>query len=239
MPILTANFVQLAEQVFLHPQPTYPWNNIVSGVVVNGTEMHAVSRNTWRAFHRVNKPGPGAKDVFIPYFTQAPGATALIQQLSQVATVENLDHLANSICDHLRHRLINGNIKPHQLEPNKYNKLRKPVDIYLEALVSMATELTPHRARLTPLLRVPLDTWIFGHPLLLTEPMLRAAGLNRGSGFGELKQEADYIQLQSALQTLARQCAAELQRPFHPIYFDLLWGNRYTRNGGNLFQLNP
>lgn len=239
MPLLTAHFVQLAEQVFLRPKPTYPWADIVGGMEVNGTQMSAVGTNTWRAFHRVNKPGPGAKQVFIHYFNRTPGATELVQRLAQIDAAEALDRLANRICDELRDRLLSGNIKPHQLGPGHYNKLRKPVDIYLESLVSMAAELAPHRARLTPLLRVPLDTWIFGHPLLFTDEMLRDAGLNRRSGFGDLKREADYVRLQSALQLLATRCAAHHQRPFHPIYLDLLWGDRYTRSGGNLFQLNP
>jgi hypothetical protein len=239
MPIRTAHYAQLAAQVYLHPAPTHPWDEIVTGLVVHGKRMAAVDRNTWRAFHRVDIPGPGSKDVFVPYFSVNPGPAAIIQQLSLVSTTETLDQLANSICGELRHRLLNGNIKPHQLHPHKYNKLRKPVDIYLEALVSMATELTPHRARLTPLLRVPLDKWIFGEPTLFTEQVLRAVGLNRDSGFGELEHEADYVQLQAELRNLATECAAHHQCPFHPIYFDLLWANRHTRNGGNLFQLNP
>lgn len=103
----------------------------------------------------------------------------------------------------------------------------------------MATELTPHRDRLTPLLRVPLDTWIFGHSSLFTIDELREVGLTRNSGFGELGDEADYLSLQGKLCKLAAKCAGHHGIPFHPIYFDLLWGDRYTRVGGNLFELNP
>lgn len=239
MPIWTPAFIQLATRVFLHPQPTYEWAAIVKGTKVDGRRLVAVDKNTWRAFHREDKSGHGAKDVFIPYFSDNPGRDQIIQQLAEVQSINELDDLSNRMCIQLRHELATGNIKSSQLTPNKYNKIRKPVDIYLEQLVSLATELTPYRERLIPMLRVPLDTWIFGHPSLFTVASLRAAGLRRNSGFGELELEADYLQLQSQLRGLAAQCSVHHNIPFHPIYFDLLWGNRYTRTGGNLFELNP
>jgi hypothetical protein len=136
----------------------------------------------------------------------------------------------------LRERLTN--IRPAQLQ--SYNKVRKVVDLYLEQLVALASELNQFRTTLVPLLRVPLDTWIFSQQCLFDDQDLRNAGVRRNSGFGALTTEDNYRALQQRLSFRADACSQHHgDVDFHPIYFDLLWGNRYTRGGGNLFELNP
>jgi hypothetical protein len=50
----------------------------------------------------------------------------------------------------------------------KVSELRKPVDLALENLVTMSLELDPAREKLVLLLFLPLDSQIFGNPLIFT-----------------------------------------------------------------------
>lgn len=50
------------------------------------------------------------------------------------------------------------------------------MDLYLEHLVAMAVELGDVRARLVPLLFLPLDSQILAHPGLFTEQELAGHG---------------------------------------------------------------
>jgi len=50
MPILSDEFLRLAQRVLLSAWPTYGWIEVVMGVRINGTLMAAVATNTWRGF---------------------------------------------------------------------------------------------------------------------------------------------------------------------------------------------
>ncbi len=64
-----------SEHIFLHPSPTYKYDTIISGCNVLSSDgryerMYAVARNTWRGFHRIDKDGIGAGNIFMTYFTK-------------------------------------------------------------------------------------------------------------------------------------------------------------------------
>lgn len=236
--LFSSVYLDKADQVFLHPAPLYSWDEIVSGAPVRSQSgstrrMFAVGPNTFRGFHRVNKACPGAKEGFVNYCLKQ--RAALVAALSAVRTRDDLNRLSNRICEDVRDKL--SNCSPAQLKA--YNKVRKPVDLYVEHLVAMAAELDEVRAGLVPLLFLPLDSQILAHPGLFTESELAAHGLSRASTYKDITAERTH----SALQTLLAQKAAAVAearcRPFHVIYFDLVWNSRYCNWGGNLFETNP
>lgn len=231
-------YLDKAEQVFLRPSPKYSWDEIVSGAHVRSQSgetrrMFAVAQNTFRGFYRVNKACPGAKEGFINYFLET--RAALVDALSAVRTSDDLHRLSNRICDEVRAKL--SNCSPTQLRA--YNKVRKPVDLYIEHLVAMAAELDQVRERLVPLLFLPLDSQILAHPGLFTEPELDAHGLSRVSTYKDITAEGKYTALQGILSQKAAVVAEVRRRTFNVIYFDLIWNDRYQNWGSNLFETNP
>lgn len=227
-----------ADAVFLRPMPLYTWDAIVSGTTVcsepgANRRMTAVGGNTFRGFYRLDKTSPGPKEAFISYFVTE--RQALVEALYGVRTREELHHLSNRICAAIRARLTN--CAPRQLVP--YNKIRKPVDLYLEHLTAMAVELDAARSTLVPLLYLPLDSQILAHTALFTDAELKAHGLHRNSTYKDITTENIYLALQHLLGERAEAVAAALHRPFPVIYFDLLWNDRYRNWGANLFETNP
>ncbi len=239
-------FLPRAEQIFLQPQPRYSWDAIVVGVRVAGSNggyrsFAAVGTNTFRGFHTLDKTQPGSASIFRGYFLEK--RAALLSALERIETPDGLHDLANRVCVELRTRLA-ANIKPHQL--TAYNKLRKPVDLYLAHLAAMAQELDDARATLVPLLSLPLDSQMFSLrppldacPVLFADRELADYGLNRQATFSAVQKESAYRGLQAIARERAQRLTAIGERPFHPIYFDLFWNDRYRRWGGNLFETNP
>ena len=230
--------MERADQLFLRPSPKYDWNDIVAGVMVStqgggSRRMMAVDRNTFRGFYRITKSCPGAMEGFIRYFLDH--RNTLVESLSKIASRSELNDLANRICEGVRTNLTNS--VPEQLRP--YNKIRKPVDLYLEHLVGMARELDEHRVRLVPFLFLPLDSQILAHPALFSTAELAAHGLSRRSTYKDVASEEIYTELQDLLKEKAATVAIERGRSFHVIYFDMLWNNRHHNWGGNLFESNP
>jgi hypothetical protein len=113
------------------------------------------------------------------------------------------------------------------------------VDLYLEHLAAMAVELDGVRARLIPLLFLPLDSQIFAHPALFTEQELAGHGLSRASTYKDVMAERTHVALQELLVRKAATVAKVRGRAFHVIYFDLIWNGRHRNWGGNLFETNP
>jgi hypothetical protein len=232
------SYVEKANQVFLNPSSTYSWDSIIKGADVksengNARRISAVAQNTYRGFHRIDQTRPGAKEGFEGYFLEEKNN--IINRLVNITTHEELHGYSNEICTDLRGRL--RNCKQEQLK--SYNKLRKPIDLYIEHLVAMATELTEHRTRLVPLLYLPLDSQIFAHRALFSDRELSLNGLNRHSTYQSVNNEARYCALQKILVDKARAVENEQNAVFYVIYFDLIWNSRYNNWGGNLFETNP
>jgi len=231
-------YINRAEEIFLHPAHQYTWNEIVTGAMVSipgGGELKymAVDRNTFRGFHKIDKSGVGAGVVFRDYFVRH--RDELVSALETTRTVDDLHALLNRVSDDIREGLVN--IKPSMLA--SYNKIRKPVDLYTEHLVTMARELDASREQLIPLISLPLDSQMFEHPDVFQDAELRKAGVSRRSTYMEVSSEATYRYLQGVLRDRAKTISQAAGLPFHPIYFDLLWNNRHARPGTNLFELNP
>jgi len=234
----TDEYLDKADKVFLRPFPKYSWNEIISGAPVRsqtgGTrKMVAVAQNTFRGFHRVNKLRPGAKEGFINYFLSQ--RAVLLGALSAVKNRDDLKKLSNHVCESVR--TILSNCSPTQLQA--YNKVRKPVDLYIEHLVSMAVELDEARERLMPLLFLPIDSQILAHQGLFTDKELKNNNLSRRSTYKDVTREQVYLALQEILSQKATAIAEARQRPFYVIYFDLIWNGRYKNWGGDLFETNP
>ncbi len=193
----------------------------------------AVAQNSFRGFHRINTAFPGAKEPFVRYFLEQ--RVPLMDALTRARTRDEMHDLSNRICRRIREKLTN--CLPSQLRP--YNKIRKLVDLYIEHLVAMAGEFEKQRRTLVPLLFLPLDKWIMAHPGLFSDRELSLHGLRRRSTYSAITSEQSYGALQKLVLEKAGAVAAEHDRPFYPIYFDLLWQNRYRRKGGNLFETNP
>ena len=234
----TDEYLDKADKVFLHPSPKYSWNEIISGAPVKSQtgstrKMVAVNQNTFRGFHRVDKSYPGAREGFINYFLSQ--RAVLIGALSSVNTRDDLTKLSNHICEGVRTNL--SNCSPTQLQA--YNKVRKPVDLFLEHLVSMAIELDAARERLIPLLFLPIDSQILACPGLFADNELHDNYLSRSSTYKDVRSEQAYLVLQEFLSQKATVVAEARQRQFYVIYFDLIWNNRHKEWGGNLFETNP
>lgn len=231
-------FIDRAEQLCLQPRPSYSWHAIVTGAPVarsNGTirRIAAVERNTFRGFHRLDKSAPGAGTVFQDYLVRRQDR--LLDALRRLRSKEDLHRLENNLSAEIKDRL--GNIKPAMLAP--YNKIRKVLDLYVEMLVTMAQELEAERQRLVPWLHLPLDSQMLASPILFTGGELRSHRLTRTSTYASIRSESAYRELQRLVAAKARALGERSDRPFHPIYFDLLWNDRYRNRGGNLFETVP
>ncbi len=232
------SFVSRAEQIFLRPERQYPWVDIVTGTKVlnrhgQNRVIPAVGANTFRGFHLLDKSAEGPQHTFVSFFVSRK--QHLMLELGKVRTSDAMHQLSNRIREALVKRL--RNIRPEQLQ--SFNKVRKPVDLYLEHLVSMAEELEHLRSALVPLLHLPLDSWILDHPGIFAESELLGLGLSRGLSFGDITEESTYLALQRLLQTKARTIGEKLNTTFHPIYYDLFGNNRFKSWGTNLFETNP
>jgi hypothetical protein len=232
-----ADIARKGERIFLNPGVQYPWRDIVNGASVRSghgvRKYYAVAPNTLRSFHRIDKTKSGAFLALKSYFTQ--NQERLVEALSGTSDFQGIHKLENDCCGEIRQELVN--VKPGILGP--YNKLRKPVDLYFEHLVGMASELAEHRGRLVPLLSLPLDCQVIASTLIFSERDLRQQGLSRRSSYGHVLAERSYLELQGIVRDKVAGLSSSLGIPFHPIYFDLIWGGRLEREGRNLFELNP
>lgn len=222
-----------ANEIFYKPVQTYKYENLILGCpVVNNDgkliKMYAVAPNTWRAFHKINKSKTGASHIYKNYFIK--NKEDIINRLKNVKSSHELDEFEEIILSEIRIELTN--ILPKMLR--SYNRLRKPIDLYIEHIVSMAMELENYRERLIPLLFLPIDSEILSSEHIFEIYELNRCGLNRKSSYGDInnKQIYDY------LQELLIEKVSTINKDFNRIFFDLFWNDRYLKNGGNLFQTN-
>lgn len=230
---------QKAESIFNTPFPTYKYGSIIFGCNVkspidNGyTSMSAVGTNTWRGFHRTPNSLYGSKDVFTSYFKEQE--IFIIDSLKTIKTVEELDHFENKIYLDIRNRL-QGNIRSDML--TSYNKIRKPIDLYIEHIVAMANELADTRSQLNQLLFLPLDSQIFSSPYIFSREQLYSLGINDNATFKDVRTSKVYITLQNTAFQKAHDISNAIGKTFDRIHFDLLWNDRYKKEGNNLFETN-
>ncbi len=227
-----------AEMILLQPQQQYPWNDIVQGANVARPDgcykkWAAVERNTFRGFHKIDKEGQGSSEGFKNYLVS--NRHTIIAQLKAVQSADELHRLEVKLCAEIKYKLTN--IKPAML--TSFNKIRKPLDLYIEHLVTMAEELAEDRQHLVSCLFLPLDSQMFQQAELFSEYELRSVGISRSSTYTDVKTEMAYQVLQKMVKAKTEKISAALSKPFYPIYFDLLWNGRVDRWGTNLFETNP
>lgn len=235
---INKDYLAKAEAVFLKPIPEYRYADIISGVDVarkcgEVRKILAVAQNTFRGFHRRDKSLEGAKQAFTSYFLE--NQREIVDSLSTVKNTQHLDSICDEMCESIKSRL--ANVKQSQLVP--YNKVRKPVDIYVQHLICMADCFSDLRSVLVPVLRLPLDSQIFRCEHIFTDQELASANLTRRSTFQDVRTLACYLHLQSLLSEKANKQADRLRGRFVPVFYDLIWNDRYLRWGGNLFETNP
>ena len=237
---LFQKIVDCGQKVFAKKAISYPYHTIISGVVVRKCRQKAVSFNTWRSYHRKDTSKQGVSQVFEAYFN----SPKFISNLKGVKTEKDLHNLSNKALKGLRYKF--NDIVKEPLGENNYGKLRKPIDLVMEHVVVMSSELVEVREILIPLLFLPLDSEMFKNPLIFSDEILQTATtlnndkrINRRSTYNSIKTEEAYLHLQKAALRMAKDLSEEYKSTsFKRIYFDLFWNNRYQRDGGNLFELN-
>jgi hypothetical protein len=235
-----------AQTVFLNPTTLYSYEDIVFGKYINDkngniakdkmgrkNKMYAIATNTIRAFERIDKQSKvGPKYLLNEYLKS--NKNYILNNLKQVQSKKELDDLEICISNELK-KYLSRNVLEDRLK--SFNRLRKPVDLLIEHLVCMAVELGEDRSRLLEYLFIPLDSQIFNSELLTNE-QLHNAGVSSKSKFGELVLDKSYYYLQDIIFEKAFEISDKYKINFSMIYFDLLWGSRYNKWGGTLFETN-
>lgn len=227
-------------KIFLSPDEEYPALEIISGVKIDGINgrMFAVGKETWRTLYRIDKSKfvPGPKELIEEFFNF--NMAWILQNLMTIkeGDKQRFDQLCETVTDELKEQL-KKNVKPERYEC--YNRVRKPVDLIFEHIVAMSTELREYRRILVPLLNVPLDKYVLRSNIIFNQKAKKDLGIEkREISMGDIKNLEHY----NRIQTFIRNKASNLSNNygnFYPIYFDLLWKDRYKSNGGNLFKTNP
>ncbi|MDB4655768.1 hypothetical protein OAE48_02870 [Flavobacteriales bacterium] len=187
-----------------------------------------LSGNTYRAFWRIDKTTSGASHIFREYFRKE--LQRISSECEGLSTRLEFDEYLDDITADIEISLKN-NIQQDKLA--SYNRLRKPVDIMIEHLISMDSVFNSTRSKIIPWLFLPLDSWIFQSEYLFPDQTLSQLGLSRRSSFGDVQSKSHYIKIQDYIKDRAAVLGVN-----HEIYFDLLWNNRLQREGKNLFELN-
>lgn len=229
-----------AKNIFINPTVLYPYEHIINGCKVTTNsgqckKMYAVATNTFRGFHRKDTNGNvGPKELFTGYFND--NKDNFISELKKINSEKELNAFEDDICLKLK-SILKKYIKEDMLK--SYNKLRKPVDLYIEHLVSMAEELDDERGNLIKYIFLPLDSQMFASDILFTVSELYKFNLTRKSTFKEVYSARNYIEMQKLVAYKANEISTSIGRNFHRIYFDLIWNERYKKTSRNLFETNP
>jgi len=211
---------QVGQIVFYNPQEILQYDTLAK---------KSLAPNTYRGFHKIDKSRSGAKVAFEKILL---GKFKLIRDGLLVAKSEkDLDQLEREICSLLKDELLK-NIINHQL--NSFNKIRKPVDIFIEHLIAMGADFSEQRLILTKHLFLPLDSQMFLSNIVFSDQEMAELKIKRSFTFKDIRDEYHYYEIQTFLKEKAAKVGIE-----NRIFFDLIWNNRYKSNGGNLFATNP
>lgn len=226
---ITNELNQKGLNVFINPKKLYAFEDLICGVKVKGKTMAAIGSNTYRGFHKIDKLEFGAKYYFENCIIT--NKKQIIKILTEKPNEKTIDALENEIVDQLkfelRHNIINYQLK-------SYNKLRKPIDLVLESLVAMINTFNSgDRKSLIPLLFLPLDSQMFGSPIVFSDNEMRMLNINRSYTFKDIVDTVHYSEIQSFLKEKAEKIGLQ-----NRIFFDLLWNDRYKKHGDNLFETN-
>lgn len=210
---------KVGERIFYHPNPQLSYEYL---------SQYSLSSNTFRGFHRIDKTKPGAGQVFRNILNQQ--SRFIIKTINNATKENDIDLLSNELVKILKFKL-SKNINQHQLQ--SYNKIRKPVDIVIEHMVSMFEGFEKVRQKIIPFLFLPLDSQMFQSEFVFSDFEIKELRLSRNFTFQDIWDKSQYLEIQKLLNEKARKL--EIDR----IFFDLAWNERYDSNGGNLFDTNP
>lgn len=210
---------KVGERIFYNPNPQLSYEYL---------SQYSLSSNTFRGFHRIDKTKPGAGQFFRDVLNQH--SKLIIQTIKIASNETDIDLLSNELLQILKFEL-SKNINQHQLQ--SYNKIRKPVDIVLEHMVSMFEGFKEERKKIVPFLFLPLDSQMFQSEFVFSDLEIKELKLNRNFTFQDIWDKSHYSEIQKFLKGKAKKL--EIER----IFFDLAWNNRFNSDGGNLFDTNP
>jgi hypothetical protein len=218
------------KKIFFEPEGLISYDELIIGRKVNGRKIVALESNTYRGFHKIEKESSGACKVFTDFFLNNRGR--ILKTLKAVKDINGIDELLGQISEEIRKELT-ANIKNHQL--TSFNKVRKPVDIVIEMVVCLTSEITnDDRSRLVPMLRLPLDSWMFKDEVVFCEADLKTLSIKRSFSFRSITEKEHYFVLQNYLIERCRKIGNDV----YPICLDLFWNNRFKRSGNNIAELN-
>jgi hypothetical protein len=179
--------------------------------------MKIVGGNTLRAFHRkdINKIGP--TEIVREFIRNSKDQ--IIAGLKVAKSTSDIDLLSDELFRELKVKLV-VNVQDHVLQ--NYNAVRKLVDLILEHVALIATELNDYRKQIIPILRVPLDSFILNSDCIFTYTEREKFDLGaNGRGFSSIQDKDQYDRIQAHLIQVAKSCGVSF-----PIYFDVLWRDR-------------
>lgn len=211
---------KLGLKIFYSPNPLLDYNTLVN---------NSLGPNTYRGFHKVDKNKPGSKEAFTKILIE--NSNQVIDTLLHVKNESELDAFEKELCKVLKKEL-KKNIDNRQL--SSFNKLRKPVDLIVEHLISMGSDFSSARQILTEHLFLPLDSQMFQSTVLFNDMELKALRLKRNFTFKDIAEMEHYYDIQRFIKQKAKSIGVH-----NRIFFDLLWNDRYKSKGKNLFATNP
>lgn len=222
------------KKIFTEPKSLYTYDEIIIGTNIKGKTMKAVANNTFMAFgYPLNENAQKVKNVYEDYFIKKKAD--IIKELINVNTLNDMDNLERAIYNDIYSKLTD--IKAEKLD--SYNRIRKPINLYLEHIVSMCDSIdNAQRKKIVPHMFLPMDKFIFDSPHIFTDLEKKKWRIKEGSGFGVVRTEELFYEMQNSLIEKAKAVSELLQEDFYRIYFDIFWGNRIESEEGNLFLSN-
>jgi hypothetical protein len=196
------------DRIMLNPKSTLEfdvfYNEIVGG-------------NTLRAFHRKEKNSVGPTEIVREFIIHSK--VQIIKGLEKAKSTDDIDLLSDEFFRELKARL-EVNVQDRVLK--NYNAVRKLVDLILEHVALIATELNENRKQIIPYLRVPLDSFILNSDCLFKYQEREDFSLKaNGGGFLSVRDKDQYHRIQNHLIKVSQSCKIS-----NPIYFDVLWRDR-------------
>ena len=179
--------------------------------------MKIVGGNTLRAFHRKDNNATGPTEIVRDFIFSSK--VQIIEGLKKAKNSADIDQLSDELFQELKEKL-EVNVQDHVLK--NYNAVRKLVDLILEHVALIATELNENRKQIIPYLRVPLDSFILNSDCLFKYQEREDFSLKaNGGGFLSVRDKDQYHRIQNHLIKVAQSCKIS-----NPIYFDVLWRDR-------------
>ncbi|EET87814.1 hypothetical protein CcarbDRAFT_1703 [Clostridium carboxidivorans P7] len=221
-----------AGKIYINPEETYKYDDIIKGIKIENKTMMAVDKSTFQAFGRFTPNMFKVQECYIAYFIK--NKESIIKSLNSISSDDDIEKIESKIFSDIHASLENETDKERL---NSYNRIRKPINLYLQHISFMAREIN-NRENLSKYLLLPLDRIIFGIEFVFTEEKRKLFGISKSKGFGQIKEKGLYEKIQKYIKTKAIKIENEIGKPFKAIYFDLFWNDRYMNNPKNLFYSN-